>query len=395
MFIPRVSCTLVERALFVASFLLSFVGKSLGEVTVLRGYQSNVSGYPVIQDEPASFGPPIPTDGIYGPITVAYPLDACTRTYLNNTDHDQRWIALIRRDHCTYFRKVCFAESAGAYAVIVYNNVSEPNLQKMANDAEPWEPEVGIPSVFISKKDGEVLADLVRLAGNGLVEVSITAEPLGPAWQQMLTSSSIALMAVFLVMATFFMVRRRRQSRRRHAAPRMVEEGEEAAVEETSDRLTAAQVKALPSEQMKEGDSSADMCCICIEELSKGDELRILHCKHRFHVACIDPWLRRRAACPVCKRHPLDLSSTSETRLSAAPLPAGNDLTEPLLAREEDESAEEEEQGDVNEGQTEEPQAADLRLAIEDGEDSSDNVSMDEMPHEAICDVFCLCVFQG
>lgn len=371
---------LVESAIFVTGFLLSLVGKTLGEVTVLRGYQSNVSRYPVIQDQPASFGPPIPTDGIYGPLTVANPLDACaTRTHLNNTDREQRWIALIRRDHCTYFRKVYFAELAGAYAVIVYNNVSEPHLQKMANDAEPWEYDVHIPSVFISKMDGEALVDLVRLAGNGLVEVSITPEHLGPVWEQMLTSSFIALMAVFLVMATFFLVRRRQHFRHRHSARRIVEEGVEATVEETSDRLTATQVKALPSERMKEDDSSAEMCCICIEELTKGDELRILHCKHRFHMACIDPWLQRRAACPVCKRHPLDLSSTSETRLAAAtPMAGGNDLTEPLLAREDDDLGEEEEQGDVNEGfrrQTEDLQVADLRLDIEGGEDAGDNMS--------------------
>ncbi|KAK4536261.1 hypothetical protein CDCA_CDCA08G2286 [Cyanidium caldarium] len=42
-------------------------------------------------------------------------------------------------------------------------------------------------------------------------------------------------------------------------------------------------------------------CHICLEDFAKGDSVRCLGCHHMFHVACIDPWLQRSAACPVCR----------------------------------------------------------------------------------------------
>jgi len=41
-------------------------------------------------------------------------------------------------------------------------------------------------------------------------------------------------------------------------------------------------------------------CSICTEDFCEGVEIRILPCKHIFHPACIDPWLRDRArTCPL------------------------------------------------------------------------------------------------
>jgi Ring finger domain len=57
-----------------------------------------------------------------------------------------------------------------------------------------------------------------------------------------------------------------------------------------------------------EGGSSAGTCSICFEDYCNHDTLRVLPCKHRFHVQCVDKWLlgrskRARApslACPLC-----------------------------------------------------------------------------------------------
>jgi len=49
-------------------------------------------------------------------------------------------------------------------------------------------------------------------------------------------------------------------------------------------------------------DSSSPLTCsICLEELEIGSQARMVPCFHRFHPACIDPWLKDKAECPICK----------------------------------------------------------------------------------------------
>jgi len=62
-------------------------------------------------------------------------------------------------------------------------------------------------------------------------------------------------------------------------------------------RATAAEVDAAPEE--------CKGCIICMEDFREGDEQRTLPCFHRFHAACVDPWLHRHCTCPICK-HRID-----------------------------------------------------------------------------------------
>jgi len=50
--------------------------------------------------------------------------------------------------------------------------------------------------------------------------------------------------------------------------------------------------RALPEEKQT--------CTICIEEYSKGDEIKTVPCLHFYHSECIDEWLKRSKCCPVC-----------------------------------------------------------------------------------------------
>ncbi|KAH7536895.1 hypothetical protein FEM48_Zijuj03G0034500 [Ziziphus jujuba var. spinosa] len=54
--------------------------------------------------------------------------------------------------------------------------------------------------------------------------------------------------------------------------------------------------------------SSANSCCcsICLMDFKDKDLLRLLpDCHHRFHLRCVDPWLRLNPTCPVCRNSPL------------------------------------------------------------------------------------------
>jgi len=78
------------------------------------------------------------------------------------------------------------------------------------------------------------------------------------------------------------------------------------------DKLTREQVLALDEEEFEgasgeegdtgdEGNSSA-CCAICLDEFENKEKVRVLPCKHRFHEACLLPWLtERHASCPLCK----------------------------------------------------------------------------------------------
>ncbi|KAG9241767.1 hypothetical protein BJ878DRAFT_211273 [Calycina marina] len=68
-------------------------------------------------------------------------------------------------------------------------------------------------------------------------------------------------------------------------------------------------------------------CSICTEDFMTGDDVRVLPCKHKYHPACIDPWLLNvSGTCPLC-RHDL-----RPIRVEGAP--AESDQLPPPLAPE-------------------------------------------------------------
>ncbi|VVB03496.1 unnamed protein product [Arabis nemorensis] len=54
-----------------------------------------------------------------------------------------------------------------------------------------------------------------------------------------------------------------------------------------------------PTERVLSNDEAE--CCICLCDYEDGTDLRELPCRHHFHDACIDKWLRINATCPLCK----------------------------------------------------------------------------------------------
>jgi hypothetical protein len=48
------------------------------------------------------------------------------------------------------------------------------------------------------------------------------------------------------------------------------------------------------------GESEHLGCSICTEDFEKGEDVRVLPCNHKFHPACIDPWLLNvSGTCPL------------------------------------------------------------------------------------------------
>lgn len=63
------------------------------------------------------------------------------------------------------------------------------------------------------------------------------------------------------------------------------------------------------------------ICSICTDEFETGQDLRVLPCDHKFHPACIDPWLLNvSGTCPLCRidlNPPRSASTTDEGAESA------------------------------------------------------------------------------
>ncbi|KAJ7567011.1 hypothetical protein O6H91_02G128300 [Diphasiastrum complanatum] len=62
-----------------------------------------------------------------------------------------------------------------------------------------------------------------------------------------------------------------------------------------------AKIELLPVRTILPTDVLEEVCSICLELPVAGEVVRRLPCIHEFHQNCIDQWLCRQGACPVCK----------------------------------------------------------------------------------------------
>ncbi|KAI0390972.1 hypothetical protein F5Y17DRAFT_442503 [Xylariaceae sp. FL0594] len=63
-------------------------------------------------------------------------------------------------------------------------------------------------------------------------------------------------------------------------------------------------IASLPKKRLDEemlGPERKGECTICIDEVTVGDEVVVLPCRHWFHEECASLWLRQHNSCPVCR----------------------------------------------------------------------------------------------
>ncbi|KAF8727337.1 hypothetical protein HU200_018939 [Digitaria exilis] len=72
------------------------------------------------------------------------------------------------------------------------------------------------------------------------------------------------------------------------------------------DPAVIASYPRVPFSSAALGADAEVACSICLCEYREGEMLRVMpECKHRFHLTCLDAWLRRSASCPVCRSSPI------------------------------------------------------------------------------------------
>src|ERR1700742_1958893 len=68
---------------------------------------------------------------------------------------------------------------------------------------------------------------------------------------------------------------------------------------------SADAISTLPKrtvDQSMIGDTGKAECTICMDEVSEGDVVTELYCKHWFHTQCITVWLNEHDTCPHCRK---------------------------------------------------------------------------------------------
>ncbi|KAG9070097.1 hypothetical protein KI688_009428 [Linnemannia hyalina] len=254
-----------------ASFLL-FLNWMCIVLWLIASFQSTEASIIVVAtndsyiDRTAAFGPRIPEDGIFLNLIAIETLDpdeertACRP--VNAPSNDLPWVALVERGgDCSFVDKVRHMEASGASAVIVGDNVKGGLLVMYSADDTS---DIHIPAVFITQ--------------NHYRELRYFGMELGRAFPVKLTPDDMNC-----------------QQLAADLAPAEV--------------VSNLPIKVFFNSKLKENDPVE--CVICLEEFEDEAELRVLPCRHEYHVVCIDSWLtKRKKFCPICKR---DICTPSES----------------------------------------------------------------------------------
>jgi len=85
--------------------------------------------------------------------------------------------------------------------------------------------------------------------------------------------------------------------------------------------LSAVELRALPCHdfvKQAEAEAAGGDCAVCLEAFEPGDRCRRLpRCEHSFHAECVDSWLRKSGACPVCRAEVVDRPPEGEPKAAA------------------------------------------------------------------------------
>lgn len=297
------------------NLLATFVHHSFGDVVV----EKNFRPFRIYEDLPARFGDALPEGGLVGYLVEAKPIHACSPIKPPPDIKPKpglpplHWITIIRRSvteatnepQCTFEQKVRTAMEANYSAAIIFNYKND-ELIPMGGSSDDI-----IPSVFIGFSDAEkILNHYTFEKGNGEYVIRIT-ENAPFDINSYLLPFAIVVGICFLIMLGI-MIFKCIQDRRR----------------ERRHRLPKSSLKKIPTKKFStEDEGHYETCCICLEDYTLGEKLRILPCDHAYHVKCIDPWLlKNKRVCPQCRKKvfasgevpPSD--SESETEDERAPL---------------------------------------------------------------------------
>ncbi|THH07714.1 hypothetical protein EW145_g3199 [Phellinidium pouzarii] len=300
----------------------------------------------------------------------------------------ESWIAIVQRGKCSFVEKVREAQRFGAKSVVVGGDDPDTSgnpdvLVTMYSQSD--HSDVKIPSTFIKFSDYKLLTDLISssntsTSGIKTVSLQITSDYASWEWYSpILTFLVLLMLPSALTLATLLIHRfRAARAEQRERAPedvvnrlpwrvwtgtawekhrglvpprpesRSAKSDADLELGNANVEYEAQQSQCLPSTSHDDEDEESvnppwfdaqTECAICLNDFAKGDRVRVLPCKHIFHLDEVDEWLiHRKKLCPVCKAdvtQPAHLYTHSTHTAHAAESDASSVPTEqtPLLLR--------------------------------------------------------------
>ncbi|KAJ1941390.1 hypothetical protein FBU59_003512 [Linderina macrospora] len=234
------------------------------------------------------FGSHLGDDGLVGQLVIVEDIepsnmDGC-RPLVHRLDTDHAWVALVERGNCGFVEKVRNMQASGAAAVLVGDPWYDlPVTMYASGDTS----DVHIPSSFIARTEYNGLRNAAAMSHGPLIIKLVRNEYYELPFLDVLF---ITILSPMLMMAFIYVLYRLRlrQHRLRDLAP--------------TDVVNGLPTKTFYHSKYREGEP--EECAICLDDFDDEDELRILPCRHQYHVKCIDRWLTtRKKFCPICKQN--------------------------------------------------------------------------------------------
>jgi hypothetical protein len=250
------------------------------------------------------------------------------------------WIALVQRGSCEFVEKAREAQRLGAKAVIVGGNdpILSGNPDTLVNMYSPADAsDVTIAATFIKYSDYMELSSLISTSNtshSGLKTLSILITSESSAWEwysPIITFVIILLLPSSLTFITLLIhrIRASRAALRERAPEDFVQSlpwrvwtvngwekhdgipprnPAESSNDDLEQGVAPDAVEAPSTSQAAEADEDPPWfdaqveCAICLSDFEIGDRVRVLPCRHIFHMDEVDGWLiQRKKLCPVCK----------------------------------------------------------------------------------------------
>ncbi|KAJ2781815.1 hypothetical protein GGI15_003114 [Coemansia interrupta] len=243
------------------------------------------------------FGSHLGDDGLMGKLLMVEDyepdnIDGCS-PLAKHVDASESWIILIERGGCGFVEKVRNMQASGAAAVLVGDPWYDLPITMYASGDTS---DVHIPSSFVARSQYNGLRQAARDAGSKGLNIKLVRNEYYEL--PFLDVLFITILSPMLMMGFIYVLYRLRlrQHRLRDLAP--------------TDFVNSLPVKTFYHSKYREGEPAE--CAICLDDFDDEDELRVLPCRHQYHVKCIDRWLTtRKKFCPICKQNVCPVSESS------------------------------------------------------------------------------------